>query len=210
MTRSDDMDRVPVNRAFKFRAYPTPLQQGRVVRPLAGHCDLYNAALMERREAWRARRVSVSCGMQSAQLKDIRKAGPERQGRHSLTARQQTLRRPDTVFAVFFDRLRAANKAGEKQPGYPRFKPYQRFSQVSSVPRGGAKRQPSGSGKWAYATFQAVGTIKVRHHCGCRRARPQQKIVICPAHGVIDADVNGACNIASRAGLGSGQAPTAA
>jgi transposase len=33
--------------------------------------------------------------------------------------------------------------------------------------------------------------------------------VICPEHGAIDADVNGAINIASRAGLGSGQAHAA-
>jgi transposase len=33
--------------------------------------------------------------------------------------------------------------------------------------------------------------------------------VICPAHGAMDADVNGARNIAARAGLGSGQARAA-
>jgi hypothetical protein len=61
-----------VRRAFKFRAYLTRPQEGRAVRLLADHCDLYNAALEERREAWRLRRVSVSYGMQSAQLRDIR------------------------------------------------------------------------------------------------------------------------------------------
>lgn len=291
-----------MRRAFKFRAYPTQPQEGRAVRLLADHCDLYNAALTERREAWRMRHVSVSYGMQSAQLKDIRKADPAGQGRHSFTAQQQTLRRLNTVFAAFFDRVRAAEKAGQKgKPGYPRFKPYQRFSQVLFVAGDGAKWQSSGSGRWAHATFQAVGTLKVRQHrpvpgtvkalqltrehrrwyvivitdtepvplppsgrevavdvgvarflttsdgevianprftsiltgkaaeagrrvvlvnpagtsigchrCGRRCERPQQKIVICPVHGVLDADVNGARNIASRAGLGSGQAPTAA
>jgi len=72
MTHSDYTNRVPVRRAYKFRAYPTQPQQGRAVRLLADHCDLYNAALTERREAWRMRHVSVSYGMQSAQLKDIR------------------------------------------------------------------------------------------------------------------------------------------
>jgi putative transposase len=54
-----------------------------------------------------------------------------------------------------------------------------------------------------------AGTSISCHWCGRRCARPQQKIVICPVHGVIDADVNGALNIASRAGLGSGQAAVA-
>ena len=169
------------------------------MRLLADHCDLYNAALTERREAWRMRQLSVSYGTQSAQLKDIRRADPGGQGRHSFTAQQQTLRRIDTVFAAFFGRVRAADKAGQKgKPGFPRFKPYQRFSQVLFAAGDGAKWQPSGSGKWARAAFQAVGTIK------------QQKIVICPVHGVIDADVNAARNIASRAGLGSGQTAPAA
>jgi putative transposase len=60
-------------RAYKLRAYPTRSQEGRAVRLLADHCDLYNAALQERREAWRLRKVSISYGDQSAQLKDPRR-----------------------------------------------------------------------------------------------------------------------------------------
>ena len=135
------------------------------MRLLADHCDLYNAALTERREAWRTRRVAIDYGTQSAQLKEIRRADPNGQGRHSFTAQQQTLRRLNTVFAAFFDRVRTAEKAGkQRKPGYPRVKPYQRFSQVLFVIGDGARWQPPGSGKWAYATFQAVGTVKVRQH----------------------------------------------
>lgn len=47
------------------------------------------------------------------------------------------------------------------------------------------------------------------HLCGARCTRPQQDTVICPAHGAHDADVNGAVNIATRAGLGSVQARAA-
>ena len=49
-------------------------------------------------------RGSVSYGMQSAQLKEIRRADPDGQGRHSFTAQQQTLRRLDTTFKAFFER----------------------------------------------------------------------------------------------------------
>jgi putative transposase len=135
------------------------------MRLLADHCDLYNAALTERREAWRMRRVSIGYDSQSAQLKEIRRTDPDGQGRHSFTAQQQTLRRLNAVFSAFFDRLRAADMAGNgKKPGYPRVKPYQRFRQVLFVARDGAKWQPRNCGKWAYATFQAVGTIKVHQH----------------------------------------------
>jgi putative transposase len=63
-----------------FRAYPTRPQEGRAVKLLHDHCDLYNAALEERREAWRMRKASVTYGMQSAQLRDIRTTDPGGQG----------------------------------------------------------------------------------------------------------------------------------
>jgi putative transposase len=153
-----------VRRAYVFRAYPTQPQQGRAVKLLRDHCDLYNAALEERREAWRMRKAPVSYGMQSAQLRDICTADPGGQGRHSFTAQQQTLRRLSDAFAAFYDRYKTAGKDGGKKPGYPRFKPYSRFGQVRFVNGDGAKWIPAGSGGWARATFQAVGSVKVRQH----------------------------------------------
>src|SRR5215468_8780030 len=127
VTHTNHRDLVQVRRAYKFRAYPTRPQEDRAARLLADHCDLYNAALEERREAWKMRRVSVSYSMQSVQLKEIRQADPDGQGRHSFTAQQQTLRRLNTVFNAFYDR------AAKEKAGYPRFKLYGRFSQVGFV-----------------------------------------------------------------------------
>jgi putative transposase len=150
-------------RAYKLRAYPTRSQEGRAVRLLADHCDLYNAALQERREAWRLRKVSISYGDQSAQLKEIRAADPDGHGRHSFTAQQQTLRRLNTVFAAYFRRVRDAKGSG-RRVGYPRFKPYQRFDQVLFVVGDGARWEPAGGGRWAHASFKAVGRVKVGQH----------------------------------------------
>jgi putative transposase len=147
-----------VRRAFKFRAYPTRPQEGRAARLLADHCDLYNAALEERREAWRMSRFSVSYGMQSAQLKDIRRADPEGQGRQSFAAQQHTLRRLNIVFAAFYTR------AKKGKAGYPRFKSYSRFNQVRFVVGAGAKWTAAPAGGWARARFQGVGSVKVRQH----------------------------------------------
>jgi putative transposase len=55
-----------------------------------------------------------------------------------------------------------------------------------------------------------AGTSTQCHRCGRMCVRPRQDTVICPVHGKMDADVNGARNIAARAGLGSGQAVPAA
>jgi putative transposase len=54
-----------------------------------------------------------------------------------------------------------------------------------------------------------AGTSTACHRCGRHCTRPRQDTVICPTHGTIDADFNGARNIATRAGLGSGRAPAA-
>ena len=153
-----------MRRAYKFRAYPTRPQEARAARLLADHCDLYNAALEERREAWRMRKYRITYFAQSAQLKDIRRADRDGQGRHSFTAQQQTLRRLAVVFQAFYDRGRAG-----QMPGYPRFKPPGRFDQVMFVAGDGAKWVPASSeGRWARASFQAVGTVKVHQHRSVR------------------------------------------
>ncbi|HYN19068.1 MAG TPA: transposase, partial [Actinomycetes bacterium] len=137
-----------------MRAYPTRPQASRAERLLTDHCDLYNAALQERREAWRMNNVRVSYGDQSAQLKEIRAADPNGQGRHSFTAQQQTLRRLNAAFGAFFQRVRHVEGHG-RRVGYPRFKPRQRFDQVLFVAGDGAKWEPRDGDRWAFASFQA-------------------------------------------------------
>jgi putative transposase len=113
-----------VRRAYKFRLRPTARQHIALGRCLAAHRELYNAALQERRDAWRLRRTSVSYGDQSAQLKEIRAVRPD-MAAWSFSSQQATLRRLNRAFAAFFQRV----KAGET-PGYPRFKAAHRFDSV--------------------------------------------------------------------------------
>jgi putative transposase len=146
-----------VRRSYKFRAYPTVRQEAHARRLLADHCDLYNAALQERRDAYRHSETKIRYGDQSAQLKEIRRDDPDGQGAHSFTSQQQTLRRLNTVFTAFYQRGRHG------QAGYPRFRPRLRFDQVLFVAGDGSKWEPA-TGRWAHARLQAVGTIKVRQH----------------------------------------------
>jgi putative transposase len=174
MPHTDYLALVQMRKAYKLRAYPTRPQETRAVRLLRDHCDLYNAALQERRDAWRMQRVSISYGDQSAQLKDIRATDPDGQGRHSFTSQQQTLRRLAAVFQAFCQRGEQAEKhrqgrgkTGAKKServGYPRFKPYQRFDQVMFVAGDGATWEPAARGWWSHARLQAVGRIKVKQH----------------------------------------------
>jgi putative transposase len=281
--RVDETDQVQVKRAYKFRAYPTRSQEGRAVRLLADHCDLYNAALMERREAWRMRQVSIgygadpvpllSAGRQvgvdvgvarflttsdgdvvphprflaaSAQViadlqrrkararpgsgnrkrirralaREWRKVRNRRRDFHHKTAR--ALANSCDVIA-----LENLNTAGMTRRPAPRPDPYKAGTFLAN--QAGAKAWLNKSildAGWAQFTsiltgkaeeagrrvvlVNPAGTSLGCHRCRRRCERPCQKIVICLVHGAMDADVNGARNIASRAGLGSGQAPTAA
>ena len=92
---------------------------------------VYNAALEERREAWRMGQHSITYGMQSGQL-GMAKPTLGGQGRHSFTAAANASRRLNA-------RLRARS---EGEGGYPRFKPYSRFDQVGFVVGDGAKWTP--------------------------------------------------------------------
>jgi len=86
---------------------PTARQSAALAAMLDDHRELYNAALQERRDAWRMRQVSVRYGEQSAQLRDIRRADPDGQGRWSFSSQQATLRRLGRAFDAFFRRVQA-------------------------------------------------------------------------------------------------------
>src|ERR687897_788097 len=102
-----------MRRAYKFRLRPTARQHVALEKCLALHRELYNAALQERRDAWRLRGTGIFYGDQSAQLKDIRAARPDLAA-WSFSSQQATLRRLNRAFAGFYRRV----KAGET-PGYP-------------------------------------------------------------------------------------------
>ena len=71
---------------------PTARQHAALDACLRSHREMCNAALEERREAWRRSGVAARHGDQSAQLKDIRSLLPE-QARWSFSSQQATLRR---------------------------------------------------------------------------------------------------------------------
>lgn len=115
-----------MRRAYKFLLRPTSRQQQALRSMLDDHRGLYNAALQERRDAYRhPSRTSIRYGDQSAQLGSVRTFDPDGQGRWSFSSQQATLRRLNKAFGGFFRRV----KAGQT-PGYPRFKGAGRFDTV--------------------------------------------------------------------------------
>jgi putative transposase len=144
-----------LKRSFKFVLRPTVRQAGLLSAMLESHRELYNAALEERREAWRRLGVSITFASQSAQLPGIRAARADVKV-WSAASQQSTLRRLDRAFAAFFRRVRNG-----ETPGYPRFKGRGRFDSVTWKQVGdGCRWNPDASRVY----LQGVGHVRVHAH----------------------------------------------
>lgn len=144
-----------MRRAYKFRMRPTGGQHLRLRACLDSHREMYNAALQERRDAWRMCRQGVSYGHQSAQLKAIREIRPD-VATWSFSSQQATLRRLNRAFAGFFRRVKAGEKAG-----YPRFKSRDRFDSVEWPSDGDGCRWKPDSGR---VYLRGIGDVRVTAH----------------------------------------------
>jgi IS605 OrfB family transposase len=99
------MEQPGVHKTFRYKLNPTPEQAWLLERTLMLCRHVYNAAIGERREAWRMRGVSVTYYQQKAELPGIKEAMPEahqmvrrqRQDFHYKTA-LQLVRQYDTIY----------------------------------------------------------------------------------------------------------------
>ncbi|WP_253729655.1 RNA-guided endonuclease InsQ/TnpB family protein [Thermus scotoductus] len=131
-----------MRKAFKYRLYPTQPQQKDLERTLSLCRQLYNAALQERRDAYKKAGRTVGFYEQKRYLPEIRAELPEYKHIHSQVL-QNVIERVDLAFKGFFRRVKAGQKAG-----YPRFK---------------------GKGRYDSFTFPQAGTTGVKLQDGGRR-----------------------------------------
>lgn len=108
--------------SHKYRLYPSKAQVVSLDKMLAAFCDLYNAGLQQRIEAYRRCGISLRYLDQANELKAVR-AADERLALYSYSAEQQVLRRLDKAFRSFFRRLREQ----KGKAGFPRFQSRSRF-----------------------------------------------------------------------------------
>lgn len=147
-----------MRKSFKFLLRLTGRQEISLTAMLDDHRAMYNAALQERRDAYRMCGVTVRYGEQSAQLKDIRRADVDGQGRWSFSSQQATLRRLNRAFDDFFRRVKA-----QQTPGFPRFKGSGRFNTVVwPADRDGCRWDSVVDQHRVY--LQGVGQIRVHQH----------------------------------------------
>ncbi len=149
-----------LRRSFKFLLRPTAKQTTTLTACLEDHRQLYNAALEERREAWKRARVSVNYFSQSAQLKDIRRNDPDGQGRWAHGSQSEALRRLDRAFKAFFRRV----KAGQV-PGYPRFRGRGWYDSVTWKEHGhGCKWDSGPTTDQTRVYLLGIGHVRVHAH----------------------------------------------
>ncbi|MEW6208970.1 MAG: transposase [Acidobacteriota bacterium] len=138
-------------KTFKYRIYPSHAQRTRLESTLGLCCELYNAALQERRDAYRISGKSVTCYDQISQLPDIKEIRPDLNRVHSQVL-QEVLRRLDKAFDAFFRRV----TEGER-PGFPRFRARSRYDSFTYSQSGFAIE----SGK---LRLSKIGRVKIKLH----------------------------------------------
>ena len=152
-SHSCDVERSTLKRMEKIRLYPTPRQEARLLKALDVCRQLYNAALQQRRDAWKTRRLSISHKTQYAQLTALR----QDDARVASVCRQcqdGALHKLDLAFGAFFRRL----KRGEP-PGYPRFRSAARYRCLQFAHGESALRFNKNQTRVSIAK---VGTVRLR------------------------------------------------
>jgi putative transposase len=114
-----------MNKTFQYRLYPTKKQQTMLNKWLALCCETYNAALQERRDAYRVADNSIGYSHQCAELPACKEVRPELAEVNSQVL-QDVLKRVDRAFDSFFRRV----KEGQR-PGYPRFRSRSRYQSLT-------------------------------------------------------------------------------
>ena len=150
------------NRRVTFRIYPNATQEAILVEWLGLHCELYNAGLQERKEAYEKVGLTLDYVKQANQLPEIKALRPELlvMGGHAL---QATLRRVDLAFQHFFDRVKLW-KAGNKKrkPGYPRFKARARFKGWTYPDHDNWKLVQPTPGQHGFLEIRNLGKLRIR------------------------------------------------
>src|SRR5258708_2385477 len=141
-----------MHKAYKYRLYPNKEQAEKLQWVLDRCRELYNAALQERRDAWRMCEVSIRYNQQSAQLPEIKEIREEYKDIYSQVLKD-VLIRVEKAFVFFFQRCRS----GEK-PGYPRFRGKNRYDSFTYPQFGFSVTEDN------RLCLSKIGTIKIKMH----------------------------------------------
>ena len=158
-------------KTYLFRLYPTHKQRDVLEEWLGLCCETYNAALDERKSAYRMAGVSLAYEHQCAELPGCKEVRPEL-GEVPSQVLQDAVKRVDRAFEDFFRRVENAEK-----PGYPRFRSRSRYDSLTFKQYGNSFHVLSGSKKnKGTLVLSKLGHVKMVMHRAIK-GRPKTAIV---------------------------------
>src|SRR3984893_16218110 len=113
-----------MRKPFKHLLYPKAMHAELLRMRLSEACRLYNAAVQERRDAYRTHRKSLNYYDQASQLKEIRDGGSLELPNYPRA--QDVLKRVEKKCKAFFTGIMKVQK-----PGFPRFKPARLYNSIT-------------------------------------------------------------------------------
>ena len=147
------MEDQTTRKSYKYKLKPTPAQARMLDRTLMLCRYVYNAAVGERREAWRIRGISVNYYQQKAELPGIKEALTEYAEVNSQVL-QDVVLRVDRAYQAFFRRVKAGETAG-----FPRFQGrnrYRSFTYPQVGEHGGARLENG------FLVLSKIGRVAMR------------------------------------------------
>ena len=146
-----------VNRKVTYRLYPDKSQEDALLDLLGLHQRVYNTALEARIKCYKESARSISFVDQCRDLTQWRKKSDALNDVNAQSL-QVTLKRLDLAYQAFFRRV----KLGEA-PGFPRFKPIERFSGWGYKTHGdGWRLHACEQMKHGHIRLSGVGMVKLR------------------------------------------------
>lgn len=143
-------------RVYRYRLYPTRAQEVTLRWTMERLRELYNAALEERREAYRRQGESLSGYGQMAELKAVRVERPE-YASIRVHLLQDAITRLDRAYRAFFRRI----KSGES-PGFPRFRGRGRYTSFTFKDCKSKRHWLVAGGK--RLDLGGIGKVKIKLH----------------------------------------------
>jgi putative transposase len=120
-----ETEKQSLRKTYQFRIYPTSKQINVLEMWLGLCCDTYNAALDERKSAYRMAGLTLSYAQQCAELPECKEVRPEL-GEVPAQVLQDAVKRVDRAYDDFFRRVEEGQK-----PGFPRFKSRFRYASLT-------------------------------------------------------------------------------
>ena len=169
--RKQETAQQKAHKTYRFRLYPTHKQRDILEEWLGLCCETYNAALDERKSAYRMAGVSLSYEHQCAELPGCKEVRPEL-GEVPSQVLQEAVKRVERAFEDFFRRLENAEK-----PGYPRFRSRSRYDSMTFKQYGNSFHVlPANKKNKGTLVLSKLGHVKMVMHRAIK-GRPKTALV---------------------------------